>query len=690
MEAPLFLLTLFLISLINPISAVDFIFNGFDDSPSPSSRLSLFGIAKIESKILTLTNQTSFSTGRALYSQIIPTKDPVTSSVLPFSTSFIFTMAPSKNTLSGHGIVFLFAPTTGINGTSSAQHLGLFNLTNNGNPNNHVFGVEFDVFANQEFNDIDANHVGIDVNSLSSVYSNTSGFWSDGDGNGNRVFKPLKLNDGRNYQVWIDYRDFVINVTIQVAGEIRPKIPLLSKSLNLSGVLEDEMFVGFTAATGRLVQSHMILAWSFSNSNFSLGDSLITTGLPSFVIPKESIVKSKWFVSVLVLICFLVVSLIGLVAFVVVRKRLERERKRALMEDWEMEYWPHRISYEEIESGTKGFDEKNVIGIGGNGKVYKGLLQGGVVEVAVKRISQESSDGMREFVAEISSLGRLKHRNLVSLRGWCKKDIGSFMLIYDYMDNGSLDRWIFERDDKKYTLSCEERIQILKGVASGILYLHEGWESKVLHRDIKASNVLLDRDMIPRLSDFGLARVHGHEQAIRTTRVVGTAGYLAPEVVKTGRASTQTDVFAYGILVLEVMCGRRPIEEGKKPLMDWVWGLMEKGEILRGLDPRMTTSQAIDEAERVLQLGLLCAHPDPRKRPSMRQVVQVFEGDKAEIFEAESSEDVESWMLKKMGSRGSSQEFWYGSSSHPTIEQIRLHSLSVSLSSWNSSILEGR
>lgn len=594
-------------------------------------------------------------------------------------------MAPYKNTLPGHGIVFLFAPTTGINGSSSAQHLGLFNLTNNGNPSNHIFGVEFDVFANQEFSDIDANHVGIDVNSLHSVYSNTSGYWSD-----NGEFKPLKLNDGRNYQVWIDYRDFIVNVTMQVAGKIRPKTPLLTTSLNLSGVVEDEMFVGFTAATGRLVQSHKILAWSFSNSNFSLSDSLITTGLPSFVLPKDSILKAKWFVFVLTLICFLVVAVVGLVLFAVVRKRLEKARKRALMEDWEMEYWPHRIPYEEIESGTKGFDEKNVIGIGGNGKVYKGLLQGGGVEVAVKRISQESSDGMREFVAEISSLGRLKHRNLVSLRGWCKKEIGSFMLIYDYMENGSLDRWIFENDQKKTTLSCEERIRILKGVASGILYLHEGWESKVLHRDIKASNVLLDRDMIPRLTDFGLARVHGHEQAVRTTRVVGTAGYLAPEVVKTGRASTQTDVFAYGILVLEVMCGRRPIEEGKKSLMDWVWGLMERGEILNGLDPQMIMTQAIDEAERVLQLGLLCAHPDPAKRPSMRQVVQVFEGDKAEIFEADSSEDVETWMLNKMGSRGISREFWYGSSSHPTIEQIRLQSLSVSLSSWNSSILEGR
>ncbi|CAF1740778.1 hypothetical protein Bca4012_043515 [Brassica carinata] len=688
MKAPLFLLTLLLILLLNPISAVDFVFNGFDDSPS---HLSLFGNATIESKVLTLTNQTSYSTGRALYNTTIRTKDPTTSSVLPFSTSFIFAMAPSKNAvLSGHGLVFLFAPSTGINGTSSAQHLGLFNLTNNGDPTNHVFGVEFDVFANQEFNDIDANHVGIDLNSLESVFSNTSGFWS-GDDERSPVFEPLKLNNGRNYQVWIDYRDSIVNVTIQIAGKIRPKTPLLSKPLNLSGVVEDEMFVGFTAATGRLVQSHKVLAWSFSNTNFSLSDGLITTGLPSFVIPKDTILKKTWFVFVLALICFLVLSLVGFVTFVVVRRRMEIARKRALMEDWEMEYWPHRISYEEIESGTKGFDEKNVIGVGGNGKVYKGLLQGGAVEVAVKRISQESSDGMREFVAEISSLGRLKHRNLVSLRGWCKKEVGSFMLVYDYMENGSLDRWIFEEDEKKHVLSCEERIQILKGVASGILYLHEGWDSKVLHRDIKASNVLLDRDMIPRLSDFGLARVHGHEQAIRTTRVVGTAGYLAPEVVKTGRASTQTDVFAYGVLVLEVMCGRRPIEEGKRPLMDWVWGLLEKGEIVSGLDPRMVVMrEGSDEAERVLQLGLLCAHPDPAKRPSMRQVVQVFEGEKAEVFGAESSEDVESWMVMKFGSWRSSREFSYGSSSHPTIEQVRLQSLDVSLSSWNSSILDGR
>ncbi|XP_010529414.1 PREDICTED: L-type lectin-domain containing receptor kinase VII.1 [Tarenaya hassleriana] len=650
------LLFLFLLPLLSlkPIFSVDFIFNGFDGSSSPS-RLSLFGNATIESRVLTLTNQTSFSIGRALYRDRIRTKDPETSSVLSFSTSFIFSMAPYKNTLPGHGIVFLFVPFAGINGSSSAQHLGLFNFSNNGDPNNHVFGVEFDVFANQEFSDIDDNHVGVDVNSLTSVDSYTAGYWSDVERQG---FKRVKLNDGRNYQVWIDYRDSLVNVTMAIAG--------------------------------RLVESHKILAWSFSNSNFSLSESLITSGLPSFVLPKESVVRSKWFVSVLVLVVFIAVSSIALLSVLVVRRRSEMARRRAEMEDWEMEYWPHRIAYEEIEAGTDGFSDKNVIGIGGNGNVYKGVLPGGV-EVAVKRISHENGDGMREFLAEVSSLGRLKHRNLVTLRGWCKKERGGsfMMLVYDYMANGSLDRRIF--DPRNVVLSCEERIRILKGVAAGVSYLHEGWEAKVLHRDIKASNVLLDQDMTPRLSDFGLARVHVHGQVARTTRVVGTAGYLAPEVVRTGRASTQTDVFGFGVLVLEVMSGRRPVEEGKSPLVDWVWELMERGEISRALDPRMMMSGEVGvEAERVLRVGLICTHPDPSKRPRMREVVHVMEGDKAEIFEAESEGIIEAWLLNKIGSRNS-QEFWYGSSLHPTIEQIRQsHSSSMSLSSWNSAIVEGR
>jgi len=685
-----FLLPVFL--FFQSISAVDFVFNGFN-----SSDMLLYGLATVESRILTLTNKTSFSIGRALYLEKIRTKRPDSSFVYPFSTSFIFSMVPYKNTLPGHGIVFLFTPVTGIEGAGSSQHLGLFNLTNNGDPNGHVFGVEFDVFKNQEFDDINANHVGIDVNSLKSNATHDAGYWLDNQRSDNssntgdeKTFKELKLNSGENYQVWIDYSDSLINVTMAPAGMKRPRKPLLNVSLNLSEVFEDEMYVGFTSATGQLVQSHKILAWSFSNSNFSLSEKLVTTGLPSFVLPKGSIFRSKGFIAGITVGGFFGVGLCALSALFSIKRQRRRARERAEMEEWELEYWPHRMTYKEIEAATREFSQENVIGTGGNGKVYKGVLAGGA-EVAVKCISHEN-DGMREFLAEISSLGRLKHRSLVGLRGWCKREKGNFLLIYDYMENGSLDKWVFECDNSEM-LSFEDRIRILKDVASAVLYLHEGWEARVLHRDIKASNVLLDKDMNGRLGDFGLARMHDHGQVPSTTRVVGTIGYLAPEVLRNGRASAQTDVFGFGVLILEVMCGRRPIEEGKPPLVDWAWQLMVQGQLLNALDERLKAGGEFDEEEvdRVLHLGLLCSYPDPSSRPTMRQVVKVLEGKNG--FEEEvENEDMDAYLLQRMKSMGR----WSviprnsGSSSHPTFEDIRHSHSSVMSLSWSNSMVEGR
>ncbi|XP_015960910.1 probable L-type lectin-domain containing receptor kinase VII.2, partial [Arachis duranensis] len=385
------------------------------------------------SSILTLTNHASFSIGRAFYPSKIPTKSSFSSNPLPFSTSFIFSVAPFKHLLPGHGFVFLFSPFEGANGVSSAQHLGLFNLTNNGNPKNYVFGIEFDVFKNQEFNDINDNHVGLDVNSLTSLASHDAGFWVSGKHD--EKFKELKLNNGENYQVWIEYSDSRVNVAMAIAGKRRPNRPLISELVNLSDVFLDEMFVGFCGATEQLIESHKILAWSFSNSNFSIGDGLVTTNLPSF-----------GFVSG---ISFgILIFVIGSAAMVFVvllkRKRSKRMEEEGDIEDWELEYWPHRISYEDIYAATKAFSEQNIIEFGG----------------------------------------------------------------------------------------------MLKDVAMGVLYLHESWKVKVLHRDIKASNVLLEKDMNARLGDFGLARMHHHEQIPNTSRVIGTVGYMAPELLRTGRASS--------------------------------------------------------------------------------------------------------------------------------------------------------
>ncbi|XP_027339189.1 L-type lectin-domain containing receptor kinase VII.1-like [Abrus precatorius] len=676
---PLLPFLLSILFLFDPTSAIDFVFNGFN-----SSHVSLFGNATIDSRILTLTHHQTFSIGRALFREKIPTKQPKSSYVYPFSTSFIFSMAPFKDILPGHGLVFIFTPVTGINGTSSAQHLGLFNLTNNGNASNHVFGVEFDVFMNQEFDDINANHVGIDINSLKSYVSHDAGYWKN---QGDKSFQELSLNSGENYQVWIDYEDSLINVTMAPVGMKRPSRPLLNVSVNLSQVFEDEMFVGFTSATGQLVESHKILGWSFSNKNFSLSDELVTIGLPSFVLPKDSIFHSKGFVAGFTIGVFLVVCFLVLLALFFIQRNRRRARKREEKEEWELEYWPHRMAYEEIEAATKRFSEENVIGVGGNGKVYKGVLRGGV-EIAVKHISHEN-DGMREFLAEISSLGRLKQRNLVGLRGWCKKDVGNFLLVYDYMENGSLDKRVFDCDERKM-LSYENRIKIIKDVAFAVLYLHEGWEAKVVHRDIKASNVSLDKDMNGRLGDFGLARMQSHGQVASTTKLVGTVGYMAPEVIRTGTASTQTDVYMFGILILEVMCGRRPLVEGKPPLVEWVWNLMVQGQLVCALDERLRAKGKfnVQEMERVLHLGLLCAYPEPKARPTMRQVVNVLEGNN-EGKESEI-ENMDTYLLQQLKSRDFLSQYsqYFSFASHPTFQDIR-HSSSMSLTS-STSLVEGR
>ncbi|KDO53900.1 hypothetical protein CISIN_1g048535mg [Citrus sinensis] len=409
------------------------------------------------------------------------------------------------------------------------------------------------------------------------------------------------------------------------------------------------MHVGFSAGTGQLVESHKILAWSFSNSNFSIGDALVTTHLPSFELPKDSVFRSKGFI-LGVSVGGLLIMGCGVVVYMVCLKRKGKKMKDVEeTEDWELEYWPHRVSYQEIHAATKGFSEENVIGLGGNGKVYKGQLLG--VEVALKRISLDSEHGMREFLAEVSSLGRLKHRNLVGLRGWCKKEKESLILIYDYMENGSLDKWIFECDES-IALSWEQRIKVLKDVASGILYLYEGWESKVLHRDIKASNVLLDKKMNARLGDFGLAKMHHHGQ---------------------------------------VMSGRRPIEEGKRNLVDRMWSLTERSELLSVLDERLKAKggYADEVVEKVLHLGLLCAHPEANSRPTIRQVLKMLEGQTEGTGLEDEGMNVH--LLKRIGTRAMTSSWKFaGSRGHPTFNEINKNRSSSPSLNASDVLLEGR
>lgn len=308
-----------------------------------------------------------------------------------------------------------------------------------------------------------------------------------------------------------------------------------------------------------------------------------------------------------------------------------RIKDRDIIEEWELTIGPHRYPYHDLRKATKGFRDRELLGRGGFGRVYHGVLPKSNTQIAVKRINHESKQGLPEFVAEIASIGRLRHRNLVQLLGWCRRR-GDLLLVYDYMPYGSLDKYLFDQSNQSMVLNWDQRFRIIKGVASGLLYLHEGWEKVVIHRDIKASNVLLDVDFNGRLGDFGLARLHDHGTALGTTRVVGTLGYLAPETSRTGHVTTSSDVFAFGALLLEVVCGRRPIEHKTSTpeelvLVDWVWQKLNEGKITDVLDLKLKGQYNETEMIVLVKLGLMCSSDDPDARPSMRLVVRYLEGE---------------------------------------------------------------
>ncbi|XVE69223.1 hypothetical protein DITRI_Ditri09bG0135000 [Diplodiscus trichospermus] len=592
-----------------------FLFNGFDDA---GDKMSLTGVAEIaKNGLLYLTNTSSRVSGHAFYSSPIQFKNSSSNSkVFSFSTAFVFAMVPEYPKLGGHGFAFTISPSKDLSGFPS-QYLGLLNASDNGNSTNHIFAVEFDTVKDLEFEDIDDNHVGIDLNSLESNASDSAAYFLE-----NSTKQQLNLKSGKMIQAWVDYDSARNRLEVKISPfSEKPRVSILSLDVDLSQILEDYMFVGFSASTGLLASSHYVLGWSFNMSGQA--ESLSLPSLPSLPRPKPNhtvLILCVTFSAVLVMM------LIAFISFYFIRKL----KNAYIIEAWELEVGPHRFSYQELKKATKGFRDKELLGFGGFGRVYKGTLPSTNTQVAVKQISHESKQGVGGFVSEIASIGRLRHRNLVQLLGWCRCR-GDLLLVYDYMPNGSLDKYLF--DEPKRVLSWEERFKIIKGVASGLLYLHEEWEQTVIHRDIKAANVLLDSELNGRLGDFGLAKLYEHGANPSTTRVVGTLGYLAPELTKTGKPTTSTDVFAFGALLLEVVCGRRPIEPKALPeeliLVEWVWERWQCGAVLEVMDPKLNGDFDELEAIVVIKLGLMCSNDAPEARPTIRQVVRYLEGEVA-------------------------------------------------------------
>ncbi|CAM0906437.1 unnamed protein product [Alopecurus aequalis] len=592
-----------------------FTYNGF-----AGANLTLDGAAVMPNGLLMLTNGTSDTKGQAFHPSPLPFRTAL-NATRSFSTTFVFAIFGPYADLGSHGMAFFVAASRKVLSTALAgQFLGLLNGTDGGNRSDRIFAVELDTIFNTEFRDINNNHVGIDVDSLVSRDSADAGYYDDGTGR----FQNLSLISRKAMQVWVDYNGTATEITVTMApqGMARPNKPLLQTTVDLSGVVQSTAFVGFSSATGVLSTRHFVVGWSFALDGPA--PALDISALPALprAWPKP---RSKVLEIVLPIASAMLVFVVGIGIYIFVQRRL---RYSELREDWEEAFGPHRFSYKELFHATKGFSHKNLLGAGGFGSVYKGKLRKPGIEIAVKRVSHESRQGMKEFVAEVASIGRLRHRNIVPLLGYCRRK-GELLLVYDYMPNGSLDKYLY--DASAPTLDWHQRFHIIRGVAAGLLYLHEDWEQVVIHRDVKASNVLLDSEMNGRLGDFGLARLYDHGMDAQTTHVVGTMGYLAPELGHTGKATPSTDVFAFGAFLLEITCGRRPIEQNERNnrvvLVDWVIEQWRKGMIIDSVDRRIPNGFSTDKGSLVLRLALLCSHPLANGRPTMRQVMQYLNGD---------------------------------------------------------------
>ncbi|BAT89458.1 hypothetical protein VIGAN_06041300 [Vigna angularis var. angularis] len=285
-------------------------------------------------------------------------------------------------------------------------------------------------------------------------------------------------------------------------------------------------------------------------------------------------------------------------------------------------------SLRQIKAATNNFDPANKIGEGGFGPVYKGVLPDGDV-IAVKQLSSKSKQGNREFVNEIGMISALQHPNLVKLYGCCIEG-NQLLLIYEYMENNSLARALFGGEEVKRHLDWPTRMKICVGIARGLAYLHEESRLKIVHRDIKATNVLLDRELNAKISDFGLAKLDEEENTHISTRIAGTIGYMAPEYAMRGYLTDKADVYSFGVVALEIVSGKsntkyRPKEEFVY-LLDWAYVLQEQGNLLELVDPSLGSNYSQEEAMRMLSLALLCTNPSPTLRPTMSSVVRMLEG----------------------------------------------------------------
>lgn len=564
--------------------------------------------------------------GRASYSHPVPLWDEATGEVTSFTTRFSFVIkfnysgkakyAPSDGLafflssypsemppFDGGGLLGLFTNSTCMNSSAAAP----------------IVAVEFDTYQNEW--DQSSDHIGIDVNSINST-----------------AVKPLpslslsSVTEPMVASVSYNNSTRMLAVMLQMAPQDGGKRYELNSTVDLKSLLPAQVAIGFSAASGWSEERHQVLTWSFNSTLVASEERRenATRGRPAAAVLAGVVVAS------------VVVVGASICLFVMIRRRrISRRRTREeyemggsddfdMNDEFEQGTGPRRFLYSQLATATNDFSEDGKLGEGGFGSVYRGVLsEPAGVHVAVKRISKTSKQGRKEYASEVSIISRLRHRNLVQLVGWCHGR-GDFLLVYELVPNGSLDAHLYGGGA---TLPWPTRYEIALGLGSALLYLHSGYEKCVVHRDIKPSNIMLDSAFAAKLGDFGLAKLVDHGDASQTTAVLaGTMGYMDPEYAASGKASTASDVYSFGIVLLEMCCGRRPVllqeQSIRSRLLEWVWDLHGRGAILEAADERLRGGELeldAKQVECVMVVGLWCAHPDRGVRPSIKQALAALQ-----------------------------------------------------------------
>ncbi|KAI3921243.1 hypothetical protein MKW92_037739 [Papaver armeniacum] len=357
----------------------------------------------------------------------------------------------------------------------------------------------------------------------------------------------------------------------------------------------------------------------------------LSSPIPNATSPpfSSSMRKEKVSLSLLVILLIVVPSVITILSIITTLYCCIKKRKKVLKMKIEYEIQSAeslQFKFSTISVATHNFSDANKLGRGRFGTVYKGTLSDGQ-EIAVKRLSNNSCQGEEEFKNEVVLLVKLQHRNLVRLLGFCL-DGHEKLLVYEFMKHGSLDQFLFDPIKCKY-LNWERRYKIIGGIAKGLLYLHEDSRLKIIHRDLKASNVLLGEDMVPKISDFGMARIFMlNQNQDSTKRICGTFGYMAPEYAMHGKFSVKSDVYSFGVLILEILCGKRSNSfgglEGADTVLIYAWGLWKEGKSIELLDTTLRECYSTTEVMRCIQIGLLCVQEDVANRPTMTSIIHMF------------------------------------------------------------------